>query len=261
MKSVLCFLFGIIFSRGTIFYMRIQKYISQCGICSRREAERKIEECLVTVNGELATIGQDIDPTKDVVRVDGRVARGADAERLVLAMNKPKGVLCTNGDPFGGKTVFDILPSPFSEMKLFCCGRLDKNSQGLLILTNNGELANKITHPSTGIVKRYRVLLNRDFDTSLIPVLLRGVNSEGEKLKALKIIPDTYGNADSPRRMEVWLSQGRKREIRRMFEAVGYFVKELKRFQIGALELKRIPEGAVKVLGERDIARLLKSGI
>ncbi len=240
--------------------MRIQKYISQCGVCSRRTAERKIADGSVSVNGVPAALGQSIDPSVDVVRVDGKIARGFDSKRLVLAMNKPKGVLCTNSDPFGGRTVFDILPRLFSEMRLFCCGRLDKNSRGLLILTNDGSIANRITHPSSGIVKRYRVLLNRDFDTSLTDTLLRGVDCDGEKLKALRIIPDSSNRQDSPRRMEVWLAQGRKREIRRMFEAAGYFVKELKRFQIGMFELKRIPEGSVKVLGGRDIGRLLDGG-
>ena len=155
--------------------MRIQKYISQCGICSRREAERKILEGDVLVNGALAEIGQDINPEKDKVVVDGVVARGVVEDKVVLAMNKPKGYICSNGDPFKAQTVFDLLPEPFSTMKLFCCGRLDKNSQGLLILTNDGDLANKITHPSSGVVKRYRVLLNRDIDTKIIPILLRGV--------------------------------------------------------------------------------------
>ena len=236
--------------------MRIQKYISQCGICSRREAERKILEGDVLVNGVLAEIGQDINPDKDKVVVDGVVARGVIEEKIVLAMNKPKGYICSNGDPFKAQTVFDLLPEPFSSMKLFCCGRLDKNSQGLLILTNDGDLANKITHPSSCIVKRYRVLLNREVDTKIIPILLRGVMCDGEKLRASKIIPDTSPHDEAPRRVEVWLNQGRKREIRRMFESVGYYVKELKRFQIGGFVLKKIPEGAVKILGKADVEKI-----
>ena len=133
--------------------MRIQKYISQCGICSRREAERKIEDGLVLVNGVPAEIGQDVEPGRDKVWVEGRLATGVVEDKVVLAMNKPKGYLCSNSDPFEAQTVFDILPEPYSEMKLFCCGRLDKNSNGLLILTNDGDLANKITHPSTGVIK------------------------------------------------------------------------------------------------------------
>lgn len=240
--------------------MRIQKYISQCGICSRREAERKIEEGLVFVNGVPAEIGQDINPETDKVVVDGKRARGIVEEKVVLAMNKPKGYLCSNSDPFEAQTVFDILPEPFSEMKLFCCGRLDKNSKGLLILTNDGDLANKITHPSNNIIKRYHVQLNRELDKKVIPVLLRGVMHEGEKLKAEKIIPDTSATENANKRVEVWLNQGRKREIRRMFEAMGYYVKELKRVQIGGYVMKRIPQGAIKILGKKDISRLLERG-
>ncbi len=239
--------------------MRIQKYISQCGVCSRREAERKILEGDVEVNGVPAEIGQDVNPEADKVSVDGALVRGIVEDKVVLAMNKPKGYICSNGDPFKAQTVFDLLPEPFASMKLFCCGRLDKNSQGLLLLTNDGDLANKITHPSSGVVKRYHVLLNRDLDAKIIPVLLRGVLCDGEKLKASKIIPDNSNLSDSPRRVEVWLNQGRKREIRRMFEAMGYFVKELKRYQIGGLVLKRIPEGAVKILGKADIEKIFSN--
>lgn len=239
--------------------MRIQKYISQCGVCSRREAERKILEGDVEVNGVPAEIGQDVNPEADKVSVDGALVRGIVEDKVVLAMNKPKGYICSNGDPFKAQTVFGLLPEPFASMKLFCCGRLDKNSQGLLLLTNDGDLANKITHPSSGVVKRYHVLLNRDLDAKIIPVLLRGVLCDGEKLKASKIIPDSSNLSDSPRRVEVWLNQGRKREIRRMFEAMGYFVKELKRYQIGGLVLKRIPEGAVKILGKADIEKIFSN--
>lgn len=248
-------------SGAPALFMRIQKYISQCGICSRRAAEEKILEGAMTVNGELARIGQDVDPERDRVEVDGVAARGVVSEKTTLAMNKPKGYLCSNSDPFDAKTVFDLLPPPFDKMKLFCCGRLDKNSQGLLILTNDGELANRITHPSSGIIKRYRVLLNRPLDPSVIPVLTRGVVSEGEKLKALKIIPHPSAGSseEDSRRAEVWLEQGRKREIRRMFEVMGYFVKELKRFQIGSFVLRKIPEGACRVLSGGDIEKILRN--
>ena len=228
-------------------------------MCSRREAERKIEDGSVIVNGKPAQIGQSVDPDTDVVEVDGIRLKGPVAERVVLAMNKPKGCVCTNSDPFGARTVFEILPEPYSKMKLFCCGRLDKNTEGLLILTNDGEFANKLTHPSSGIVKRYRALLNRDFDGALIPVLTRGVVCDGEKLHAERILRDnTPGVSDSARRVEVWLHQGRKREIRRMFEAVGYFVKELKRYQIGKYVLRGLASGACKPLGKAEIAKLME---
>lgn len=237
--------------------MRIQKFLSQAGVCSRRDAEKKILEGKVFVNGKLAEIGCDVDEN-DKITVDGRSVKGVVENKIVIAMNKPAGYLCTNEDQFGGKTVFELLREPYSEMKLFCVGRLDKNSEGLLILTNNGDLANKIIHPSSGIVKRYRVLLNRDFDASLVQRLLDGVVHEGERLKASRVIFAQRGGMDMPeRRLEIWLNQGRKREIRRMLEAVGYFVKELVRTQIGAYELKRLAPGQYKLLAKKDIDKLL----
>ncbi len=240
--------------------MRIQKYLSQCGVCSRREAEKRVEEGRVVINSEVAKIGQEVDELNDKVYVDGSRVGGIVEDKVVLAMNKPKGYLCSNNDPFEAQTVFDLLPAPYNKMKLFCVGRLDKNSRGLLILTNDGDLANKVIHPSSGIVKKYRVLLNRDLDEKIIPILLRGVVCEGEKLKASKIVTGQQEDAPAPnRRVEVWLNQGRKREIRRMFEALGYFVKDLSRFQIGGFVLRRIPEGSYKRLAQKDIEKLLKN--
>lgn len=240
--------------------MRIQKYLSQCGLCSRREAEKKILEGLVSVNGETAEIGRVIDPEKDRVVFEGRPVKGPSAERVVIAMNKPAGYLCTNEDQFGGRTVFELLRAPYSGMKMFCVGRLDKNSEGLLIITNDGDLANRIIHPSNGIVKRYRVLLNRDFDETLVPRLLEGVCHDGEKLRAARVVLPSGRNVTMrERRLEIWLNQGRKREIRRMMEAVGFFVKELVRFQIGSFELRRIPVGDYRVLSQKDVDKLLSN--
>lgn len=239
--------------------MRIQKYLSQCGVCSRREAEKRILEGRVSVNGKPAEIGQNVGEG-DRIEVDSVAVRGVVKEKVVIAMNKPEGYLCTNGDDFGGRTVFELLRPPYSEMKLFCVGRLDKNSRGLLLLTNDGDLSNRIIHPSSGIIKRYRVLLNRDFDKSLIGRLLDGVMHDGEKLRAARI--STLADKEIPdyhKRLEVWLNQGRKREIRRMFEAVGYFVKELVRIQIGSFRLGRIPLGSYKILRQKDIEKLLSN--
>ncbi len=231
--------------------------MSQAGVCSRREAEKKILEGRVSVNGKTAEIGCDVDPAVDRIVFDGNVVKGIIESKVVIAMNKPVGYLCTNEDQFGGKTVFELLREPYSSMKLFCVGRLDKNSEGLLILTNDGELANKIIHPSSGIVKRYRVLLNRDFDETLTKRLLDGVMHEGEKLRASKILFPKNSLDGRTQRLEIWLNQGRKREIRRMLEAVGYFVKELVRVQIGSLALTRLAPGAYKLLPQKDIDKLL----
>lgn len=239
--------------------MRIQKYLSQCGVCSRRDAENRILEGRVSVNGAPAQIGQNVEEGDRIV-VDGRRIEGGTEKKVVLALNKPTGYLCTNEDQFGGRTVFELLREPYSDMKLFCVGRLDKNSEGLLILTNDGELANKVIHPSSGIIKRYHVLLNRPFDKSLIPVMTKGIMHEGEKLRATKV--STPANKDLSNyecRLDVWLNQGRKREIRRMFEVLGFFVKELIRFQIGSYELRRIAPGSYKLLNQKDIDKLLSN--
>ena len=120
--------------------MRIQKYLAQAGACSRREAERLVAEGKVSVNGRQAEIGQPVTPGKDVVKV-GRKVIGGLVRTTVLMMNKPRGYLCTNLDEFGGQTVFELVPPPFDKQRMFCVGRLDKDSEGLLLITNDGALA------------------------------------------------------------------------------------------------------------------------
>jgi len=234
---------------------RIQKLIANSGLCSRREAERLIEDGKVRVNGKIAQLGDKATPDAAIFVKNKPIRQHTEAPITVL-MNKPKGVLCTNADPHAERTVFDLLPSELQRQRLFCAGRLDKDSEGLLILTNDGDLAHRLTHPSTEIVKRYRVVLHRDFNKEDIPRLLNGVDHEGDFLKAEKVIPAPAVGEGHQRRLEVHLHHGKKREVRRLFEANRYFVKKLVRVQIGGIILKNIPKGGIKILGKKDIERL-----
>lgn len=228
--------------------MRIHKFLATAGVCSRREAERLVEEGVVMINGQPAKVGQPVDPAVDEVRCRGRLVKPID-RTVVLMMNKPRGYLCTNDDSHGGQTVFEMVPAEYKQLRLFCVGRLDKDSEGLLLLTNDGDLAHKVMHPSHGVVKRYEVTLNRAYDPALTPRLLKGAVDEGEKLKFKKVIR----LSDDAAHLEVHLDQGRKREIRRLFEIFGFHVKILRRFQMGALVLRKMPLGDCRPLSRKEI--------
>ncbi len=227
-------------------------------MCSRREADRRIAAGEIMVNGKPATLGQKVKPGVDLIVIPGESVPEPTTKTVTLAMHKPRGLICSNSDPHHHNTVFDLLPPRYSQLRLFCAGRLDKDSEGLLILTNDGALAHHLTHPSSGLIKRYRVELNKPFNEKLIPRLLDGVNVEGERLRAARVIPASRG-PEAGRRLEVHLQQGRKREIRRMFEVCGYFVKRLKRYQIGSYLLRGIAPGATKELNENELALLSKN--
>ncbi|MDR1497612.1 MAG: rRNA pseudouridine synthase [Puniceicoccales bacterium] len=230
--------------------LRLQKFLSQAGVCSRRAAEALILEGVVSVNGQVASLGQTILAGKDVVLVNGQRIRAGSGKRIVLLLNKPSGFLCTNADPHHGQTVFALVPPEFNERKLFCVGRLDKNSEGMLLITDDGDFANRVTHPSGGVVKRYQVTLNRPFDPVLLPRLLKGVKDGEDFLKFKRVL----WNKSEPERLEIHLDQGRKREIRRLLEVFGFFVKTLFRFQIGALLMRKMPPGDCRKLSQKEIA-------
>ncbi|MBQ6704747.1 MAG: rRNA pseudouridine synthase [Opitutales bacterium] len=240
--------------------IRLQKYLSQAEVCSRRAAETLITNGEITVNGEIAELGQTVVPGEDDVRLNGKKIVLETRSRIVLMMNKPRGYVCTNLDPHNAQTVFQLIPPEYAAHKLFCVGRLDKDSEGLLLITNDGELANNIIHPSSNILKRYEVTLNRDFDPALTPRLLKGVKIKNEKdedefLQFANVIrfPDS-------RKLEIHLKQGRKREIRRLFEVFGFFVKTLVRFQIGGLILKKMPAGDCRKLSQKEIDSVFAKG-
>ena len=234
---------------------RIQKLIANSGICSRREAERIIVDGNVRVNGKIAQLG-DKATLEDAIFVKNKPIIRKEERSITLIMNKPKGTICTNSDPHADRTVFDLLPPDLQRQRLFCAGRLDKDSEGLLVITNDGDLAHRLTHPSNQVVKRYRVVLQRDFNKADIPKLLTGTEYEGDFLKPEKVIPAPQVGEGYQRRLEVHLHHGKKREVRRLFEANRYFVKKLVRHQIGSIILKNIPRGGIKILGKKDIERL-----
>ncbi|MDR1907098.1 MAG: rRNA pseudouridine synthase [Puniceicoccales bacterium] len=235
--------------------LRIQKFLSQCGYCARRKAETLIAESRVTVNNQPATIGQIIDDAKDIVRVDQICIRNTPKETIVLLLNKPRGIECTTPNKYNaGKTVFDFIPRPFARERFLYCGRLDKESQGMLILTNNGDFANRLTHPSANIAKIYSVTLSKPVTPDQIAQMLQGFEDEGEFLKAEKIVE--FPKYNDHQLLEFHLKQGRKREIRRMIEKFGSHVHRLKRIQIGQLKLKNLNVGGVKYLSQEDIDKL-----
>ncbi len=240
--------------------IRIQKFLSQQGVASRRTIEQLIREKRILVNGTPAHIGQSIVPGHDSIKVNRVLISQAKRKRIVLAMNKPSGYVVTRGDPnFPVPTVFDLLTKQYQKEHFFCVGRLDKDSEGLLLFTNDGALAQQLTHPSFEVTKHYTVVVHRAFDPNDIPRMLRGIVDEGERLTAKKITVHP-GRFAQGKQLEIQLQQGKKREIRRLLEHFGYFVKRLKRFQIGKFAMKRIPSGATKELSEKEISSLLLDG-
>lgn len=230
--------------------LRIQKFLSQAGYCSRRKAETLINEQRISVNGTLAHLGQVIGEN-DVVVVDQTRIKSIPKQRIVLLLNKPRGVECTVPNYSHQQTVYDFIPKAFSKEHFFYCGRLDKESQGMLILTNDGEFVNQLSHPRSNISKIYHVTLAHSLTPGSIEKMLQGISDNSETLIAEKIYELPSRNQRPL--LEIHLKQGRKREIRRMIQACGNFVHRLKRVQIGQLKLKNLNVGAVKQLSDKEI--------
>jgi 23S rRNA pseudouridine2605 synthase len=236
--------------------VRIQKLIAESGLCSRRAAEALIVAGEVYVNGVKAVLGQKVDPDADKVSVRGKPLRPQAQAKLALVMHKPRGVVCSNSDPHAEHTIFDLLPREWARLRLFCAGRLDKDSEGLVILTSDGDLAHKLMHPSNLVVKRYYVSLEEPFPTGRLRQLLRGVVIEGEHLKVERanlVNPQADGSSTQ---LDVHMHHGKKREIRQLFTALGFEVRRLRRYQIGSLRLKGIPLRGVKQLSTKEIQSL-----
>jgi len=239
--------------------LRIQKFLADAGVCSRRAAEALINEGEVWVNSAKATLGQKITPGVDKVTVSGKTVRHVAQPKVTLAMHKPRGLICSNEDPHHEETIFTVLPKDFAGLRFFCAGRLDKESEGLVILTTDGDLAHRLMHPSNVVVKRYLVTLKQPFPGAKKPLLLRGIVVEGERLKVERATLLGSGVKKESTVIDVQMHHGKKREIRQLFTVLGYDVKRLKRYQIGSFLLKGIPLRAVKPLSNREIQSLFKT--
>jgi 23S rRNA pseudouridine2605 synthase len=241
---------------GTV---RLQKFIADAGLCSRRAAEALIYRGEVWVNGRPATPGTKVTPGVDRVTVEGKLVRTQAQPRITLAAHKPRGLICSNDDPHNPETVFSLVPREYRRFRFFCAGRLDKDSEGLVILTTDGELAHRLMHPSNEVIKRYHVTLKQRFPATKLARLVKGLMFEGERLKverAALINADAAGSATD---LDVHMHHGKKREIRLLFSALGYVVHRLRRYQIGALRLKGIPLRGAKQLASREIEHLFQS--
>lgn len=236
--------------------VRIQKFIAEAGVCSRRAAEALIAAGEVYVNGRAATLGLKVEPGTDKVTVRGKALKAQAQPKLALVMHKPRGVVCSNSDPHAGHTIFDLLPREWARLRLFCAGRLDKDSEGLVILTSDGDLAHKLMHPSSLVVKRYYVSLEAPFPAGRLRQLLRGVVIDGEHLKVERASLVNPKSDRSSTELDVHMHHGKKREIRQLFLTLGFEVRRLRRYQIGALRLKGIPLRGVKQLSTKEIQSL-----
>jgi 23S rRNA pseudouridine2605 synthase len=226
--------------------MRLNRFLAAAGVGSRRYCDELIAAGRVTINGEVCMNFSAQPGVRDHVKVDGKLVHIAPPVSIMI--HKPAGFVSTRKDPHARDTVFDLLPAKFS--RLFNIGRLDAQTEGLLLLTNDGELAQRLTHPRYKIEKEYEVTLDRAWDPSLRPKLLKGIFLDGQhaRIERLRPIVST--------RLRVILRQGINRQIRRMFEAVGYRVKHLLRVRIGNLRLGDLPRGHWRVLTKSELRAL-----
>src|SRR6478672_477675 len=226
--------------------MRLNRFLAAAEIGSRRHCDELIAAGRVTINGKICTDFSARPSARDHVKVGGKLVRIATP--LTVILHKPAGFVSTRRDPHVRDTVFDLLPAKFSS--LFNVGRLDAQTEGLLLLTNDGELAQSLTHPRYKIEKEYEVTLDRPWNPELASKLLRGVFLDGERARVARL------HSVSPVRLRVVLRQGINRQIRRMFEAVGYRVKELIRVRIANLRLGDLPRGHWRPLTKRELESL-----
>jgi 23S rRNA pseudouridine2605 synthase len=226
--------------------MRLNRFLAAAGIGSRRHCDELIASGQVTINGRVCTDFSAQPTEHDHVKVGRKLVR---PERpLHIAFHKPAGFVSTRKDPNARNTIFDLLPPKFP--RLFNIGRLDAQSEGLLILTNDGEFAQRLTHPQYKIEKEYEVTLDRRWDPALATKLLRGIYLDGQRAQIARLV------AIGPTRLRVVLRQGINRQIRRMFYDIGYEVERLLRTRIGTLRLGVLPRGNWRPLTRVELISL-----
>ena len=231
---------------------RVQRALARAGLGSRRSSENLIREGRVSINGTVATLGDKVDPEKDTVQVDGvRVPLAAD--NVYLALNKPIGVVTTARDPQGREDLQGYFPAG---ARVFPVGRLDRDSEGLLLMTNDGELANRLTHPRYGVEKEYLAEVEGTLNDKVIARITRGVELDDgpARAKTARIAGRSKGRGA----VALVMTEGRKREVRRLLAAVGLAVTRLVRTRIGPVRLHELPPGEVRPLTVEEVRGLFR---
>jgi len=232
--------------------IKLQKYFTDCGVLSRRAAEEEIKLGRVKVNGEPAELGRRIDPESDVVEYRGRILKPTVSDKLCLMLNKPRGYLTTLSDDRGRRTVRELVSG--ADRRVYPIGRLDMDSDGLLLLTDDGELANRLTHPRHEIPKIYRVTVRGELSDEQLLRLNAPMTIDGYELRAVKTVK--LSSTPTETLLEMELFEGRNRQIRKMCSSVGLSVLRLQRIAIGELTLGSLPQGKWRVLTEDELAYL-----
>lgn len=237
---------------------RLHKLMAQWGVASRRQAEQWIAAGRVRVNGAVATVGQKADPRCDRIEVDGRLLQPDDRPPpLYLLLNKPRGVVSTCHDPNQRRTVLDLVPAEWrSHTGLHPVGRLDTDSSGALLLTNDGDFTFALTHPSHDVAKTYRIWVMGKPPDTILEQWRRGVVLDGRRTRPATV--ERIHVAKTKTLLEVVLQEGRNRQIRRVAEQLGYPVERLQRIAIGSLSLQDLPVGAVRSLHPNEVQQFMQ---
>ncbi len=234
--------------------IRLQKYLSMCAVASRRKAEELIAQGKVKVNGRIAQIGDKVSPRHDTVTVGGRKIVG-NKKHYYIMLHKPRGYITTMDDEMGRKCVAELVRDLGA--RVYPVGRLDKDSEGLLLMTNDGEFANHMTHPSKHIPKTYRVTVRPDVTEDMLTAFATGMEIDGR----ITAPADAHVIEKQDNRvvMEIVLYEGRNRQIRKMCETLGLEVARLKRTSMGSLKLGMLPPGKWRELKEDEVHKLMVS--
>ena len=230
--------------------VRLNKFLSEKGICSRREADRLVDEGKVMVNGVCAVMGQKVSSADEIV-VDGKKVSTKQVKPVLIAVNKPAGIVCTTARFEGEKNIVDMVKYP---TRIYPIGRLDKESEGLILMTNLGDLANEISKASNSHEKEYVVTVNNQVTESFLDKMRRGMHLEELNADTMPCVCTKTGN----REFHIILKQGLNRQIRRMCAACGYRVETLKRIRIMNIHLGNIPQGNFRTVTDAEFDKLIK---
>ena len=236
--------------------VKLQKYVAECGLMSRRAAEKEIEAGNFEVNGVQATLGMRIDPENDAVTYKGKSVVAETSRKVYIMLNKPKGVVTTMSDEKGRKSVSDIVDIG---VRVYPVGRLDLNSEGLLLMTNDGELTNAVSHPSGEIQKVYSVTLKGKVENEELDRLRAVRELDGERISPVGV--ELVSRNETQSVVKFTLSEGKNREIRRICEKVGVYITKLKRISLGPLRLGDLKAGEYRELNSSELRALKNAAL